>query len=534
MLGSDYPFPLGEQTVGELVRTASSLTEAERRLVLGGNASSFFGLADKLFEARAEQAVDAADAQLAAAARTHTLPPPDAVPLHLADVLHRLRQPASGIRLDPGGLASGHPSIVRPLLSTAKRPASLPPQQPTAKRATPPPLLNLHLPSPAGLPSMKASAQYTPPVAHAAAGRSRVPVRSPSSLLSIGMPSLASSSSSTSAITARGVHSRGASRAGQTALTRRGGPRATPYTPPVAHAAAGLGRVPVRGLAGLGLGRSRVRTYAMTPAYVVRQRLLTLAPYAGAAPVDAFVAAEPLHDVLNHIDGVPTAAAGGSTMPLIDATSGRVRGTVAASSASDVQAAVGAAARALERGEWASTPMAARAAVLVRAAELLEANAEAFAHAEAADVGKPVALARALDVPRAAANLRMFAGLVQHGDLASVRHGGGGDRGGGLDDALNYTVRKPVGVVGLVTPWNLPLYLLTWKLAPALAMGNSIVAKPSELTPSTASMLAPLLEQAGLPPGVFNVVHGSGADAGAALCTHPQVGAALLHRTDCH
>jgi len=106
-----------------------------------------------------------------------------------------------------------------------------------------------------------------------------------------------------------------------------------------------------------------------------------------------------------------------------------------------------------------------------------------------------------------------------------VRHGGGANRGGGVDAALNYTSRRPVGVVGLVTPWNLPLYLLSWKLAPALAMGNTVVAKPSELTPSTATMLASLMERAGLPPGVFNVVHGTGSDAGAALCGHPSVGA---------
>eukprot|EP00900_Chrysochromulina_parva_P020093 jgi/Chrpa1/28085/Chrysochromulina_OHIO_Genome00017429-RA len=312
-------------------------------------------------------------------------------------------------------------------------------------------------------------------------------------------------------LSSRGVHSP-PTRGGHTALTRGADktPSSQPYTPPVAHAAAGLSRVPVRA------GRTAVpvRTWSA----------LSRMPKRSYATAAAASGAGGLNHVLNFIDGQPLAATGGS-LPLIDAATGRVRGSVAASSAADVDAAVDAAGRALSRGEWAATSMAARAAVLQRAADLLDAESEAFAQAEAADVGKPVALARALDVPRAAANLRMFAGLVCHGELSSARHGGGGDRSGGLDDALNYTVRKPVGVVGLITPWNLPLYLLTWKLAPALAMGNAVVAKPSELTPTTASMLARVLERAGLPPGVFNVVHGTGAAVGAALCAHPRVGA---------
>ena len=163
--------------------------------------------------------------------------------------------------------------------------------------------------------------------------------------------------------------------------------------------------------------------------------------------------------------------------------------------------------------------------MLSSAAALLEERSEAFAVAESEDTGKPLRLARAMDIPRAVANLRFFAGQVDHSTGDSVRHGGGAGRGRGLDDALNYTLRKPVGVVGLVTPWNLPLYLLTWKLAPALAMGNAIVAKPSELTPTTASMLCDLFRDAGLPDGVFNVVHGAGGEAGAALCAHHNVGA---------
>ena len=250
-------------------------------------------------------------------------------------------------------------------------------------------------------------------------------------------------------------------------------------------------------------------------AAVTRQAAVRAAAAAGA----------PLLSVRNYIGGEARDASGGTTLPLFDQATGMARGAVAASSSADVDAAVGAAAAALRDGGWADASPSERAAVLWRAASLLTAEADAFAAAESADTGKPLRLAQIVDVPRAVANFEFFAGMAEHGAAAVARHGGGADRGGGLDAALNYVVRKPVGVVGLVTPWNLPLYLLSWKLAPALAMGNSVVAKPSELTPTTASMLANLLERAGLPPGVFNVVHGAGGDAGRALCEHPEVGA---------
>ena len=187
----------------------------------------------------------------------------------------------------------------------------------------------------------------------------------------------------------------------------------------------------------------------------------------------------------------------------------------------DVDAAVGAAAAALRRRPGGCVSVGAGGGAPA-CRVLLTAEADAFAAAESADT-KPLRLAQIVDV-RAVANFEFFAGMAEHGAAAVARHGGG-PRGDGRDDSLSYSLRKPVGVVGLVTPWNLPLYLLSWKLAPALAMGNSVVAKPSELTPTTASMLANLLERAGLPPGVFNVVHGAGGDAGRALCEHPEVGA---------
>jgi aminomuconate-semialdehyde/2-hydroxymuconate-6-semialdehyde dehydrogenase len=139
-----------------------------------------------------------------------------------------------------------------------------------------------------------------------------------------------------------------------------------------------------------------------------------------------------------------------------------------------------------------------------------------LALAESVDTGKPLSLARTLDIPRAAANFRFFATAILHTatEAYATDHA-----------ALNYTLRRPRGVAGLISPWNLPLYLLSWKIAPALATGNTAVAKPSELTPTTAAMLAEIVTDAGLPPGVLNLVHGLGAKAGAALVSHPRVSA---------
>jgi aminomuconate-semialdehyde/2-hydroxymuconate-6-semialdehyde dehydrogenase len=211
---------------------------------------------------------------------------------------------------------------------------------------------------------------------------------------------------------------------------------------------------------------------------------------------------------------------GGRTAPAIsggrfedrDPATGALLAEVARGGAADVDAAV-AAARAALAGEWGRTPPEARAAVLDRTASLLEARAEEAALLESEDSGKPVALARRVDIPRAVANLRFFADAVRQLESGSYA----------MADALNYAIRKPLGVTALITPWNLPLYLLSWKAAPALAMGNAVVAKPSELTPRTASLLAELLTAAGLPDGAFNVVHGFGAEVGEPLCAHPDV-----------
>lgn len=170
---------------------------------------------------------------------------------------------------------------------------------------------------------------------------------------------------------------------------------------------------------------------------------------------------------------------------------------------------------------WAATPAIERSRLLLRLADLVDSNLAALAQAESTDTGKPISLARAVDIPRSAANLRYFATAILHTEGQCHDFDGGGTPGG--LPAINYTLRKPRGVAGCISPWNLPLYLFTWKIAPALATGNTVVAKPSEVTPVTAAMLASLSTEAGFPAGVFNVVHGTGAEAGAALVRHPDV-----------
>jgi aminomuconate-semialdehyde/2-hydroxymuconate-6-semialdehyde dehydrogenase len=220
----------------------------------------------------------------------------------------------------------------------------------------------------------------------------------------------------------------------------------------------------------------------------------------------------PFPHVLNFVDGAFAPAAAGQTLPNADPSTGAVSGSLPRSSAVDVRAAVAAASRALPG--WRATPLEARAALLDRVAALLERAAPALAALEAADAGKTLAMARATDIPRAVANLRFFAGAARH-DAAPGAFA--------MHDAVSFATRESLGVVALVTPWNLPLYLLTWKVAPALVMGNTIVAKPSEITPVTATALAAAFAAAGAPPGVFNLVHGLGAEVGDALTTAPAV-----------
>lgn len=185
-----------------------------------------------------------------------------------------------------------------------------------------------------------------------------------------------------------------------------------------------------------------------------------------------------------------------------------------------VDAAVNAAHRALQ-GEWGRLGVRERAARLHKVADVIEARFDCFLAAEVADTGKPVSLAKKLDIPRAAANFRTFADLIKSAGLESFQTETPDGK-----NALNYAVRKPLGVVGIITPWNLPLLLLTWKVAPALACGNTVVVKPSEETPATATLLAEAMQEAGIPNGAYNVVHGFGPNsAGEFLTQHPDVNA---------
>lgn len=214
----------------------------------------------------------------------------------------------------------------------------------------------------------------------------------------------------------------------------------------------------------------------------------------------------------NFIGGQFLPPASGTYIPDINPATGEVIADIPDSGADDVDAAVEAARKAFP--EWSRASDEQRSKVLLRLADLIERNSEDLAQLESRDSGKPISLARSLDIPRAAHNFRFFATAILH--QSSESHAMG-ERG------LNYTLRQPIGVAGLISPWNLPLYLLTWKIAPAIAAGNTCVAKPSELTPLTANRLAELSFEAGVPAGVINIVHGYGPSAGAAITAHPRV-----------
>ncbi|QRK11945.1 aldehyde dehydrogenase [Archangium violaceum] len=221
-----------------------------------------------------------------------------------------------------------------------------------------------------------------------------------------------------------------------------------------------------------------------------------------------------MEKVLNYIGGelVPPSSQVWFDKP--DPATGEPSVRVPDSDETDIRRAVEAARKAFPA--WAATPATERARLLRRVAEEIRTRMEAFARAEAIDTGKPLGVASSVDIPRSILNFEFFADAVtQFSSEAHVTDGG----------ALNYTLRTPLGVVGCISPWNLPLYLLSWKIAPALAIGNCVVAKPSEVTPMTAYLLAQVCREVGLPPGVLNIVHGYGAKVGAALSSHPEISA---------
>ncbi|MAB74696.1 MAG: 2-hydroxymuconic semialdehyde dehydrogenase [Flavobacteriales bacterium] len=216
--------------------------------------------------------------------------------------------------------------------------------------------------------------------------------------------------------------------------------------------------------------------------------------------------------VLNFVDGAFQNTP--QVLENVTPSTGEVFGTIPRSGAAEVDKAMAAAKRAFPA--WSKTPVAERAACLERLADAVRDHADVLAKEEARDNGKPLSLAAHVDIPRAEKNLRFYASGVQH--YASESHAMEGE-------AINYTLRKPLGVVACISPWNLPLYLFTWKVAPALAAGNCVVAKPSELTPVTAYLLSTWVKEAGFPDGVFNVLHGLGPEVGEAMVTHPDIAA---------
>lgn len=193
--------------------------------------------------------------------------------------------------------------------------------------------------------------------------------------------------------------------------------------------------------------------------------------------------------------------------------SGEVYSQIPNSTDADIELAYAAAAKAFT--SWSQTDVNLRSKILTKIADLLDKQLDIFANAESRDNGKPLSLAETIDIPRAASNFRFYAHAITQ--FSSESHESIGQ------NAINYTLRKPLGVVACISPWNLPLYLFTWKIAPALAAGNCVIAKPSEITPMTAFLLGEICNAAGLPPGVLNIVHGSGQSTGQALIEHPGV-----------
>jgi len=219
-----------------------------------------------------------------------------------------------------------------------------------------------------------------------------------------------------------------------------------------------------------------------------------------------------MEEIRNYINGAFASARSGRQIENTEPATGTVYSLIPDSDSEDVEEAVSAATAAFP--EWSGLAVEKRSSILLRLADLIDRDHEKLARAESIDTGKPITLARTLDIPRASANIRFFATAAIH--FASTAHITGAE-------AVNYTMQTPVGVAGCISPWNLPLYLFTWKIAPALAAGCTVVGKPSELTPMTAYLLSQLCHEAGLPRGVLNVVHGFGNKAGQSIVAHPDV-----------
>lgn len=219
-----------------------------------------------------------------------------------------------------------------------------------------------------------------------------------------------------------------------------------------------------------------------------------------------------MEKIANYINGELVAPASDTYLDNYNPATGEVYSLIPDSDKADIEKAYTAARDAFP--EWSKTTREERFRILSKIADLIDENLHELAAAESKDNGKPVKLATRVDIPRASSNIRFFATAIMH--YASESHDMNGV-------AINYTLRKPIGAVGCISPWNLPLYLFTWKIAPALAAGNTVVAKPSEVTPMTAYLFSKLCIEAGLPKGVLNIVHGLGAKVGASITEHPNI-----------
>ncbi len=219
-----------------------------------------------------------------------------------------------------------------------------------------------------------------------------------------------------------------------------------------------------------------------------------------------------MEKIQNYINGQYIIPNQGNYIDNYEPATGKVYSLIPDSDESDVQMAVDAAEKAFPI--WSKMSIDERSAILVKVSEGIQHRMAEFVQAESKDNGKPVSLAAHVDIPRAISNFHFFATGILH--FASEAHSMEGE-------GINYTTRKPIGVVGCISPWNLPLYLFTWKIAPALAAGNCVIAKPSEVTPYTAYLLGKVLTEAGMPAGVLNIIHGSGNKVGDAIVKHPKI-----------
>ncbi len=216
--------------------------------------------------------------------------------------------------------------------------------------------------------------------------------------------------------------------------------------------------------------------------------------------------------IQNFINGTYCDSTSGESLDNYEPATGKIYSTIARSNAEDVELAVKAAEKAFPI--WSSMSIEKRSDILLKFAQGIEDRMQEFVEAESKDNGKPLSLAAHVDIPRAVSNFKFFATSIVHFSTEAHQN---------IGEGMHFTTRKPIGIVGCISPWNLPLYLFSWKIAPALATGNCVIAKPSEITPLTASMLGEIANDVGMPPGVLNILHGLGGEVGDAMVKHPKI-----------